>query len=113
MNTKSETDAANIIWCQTQHMMVKEGGTWAVPRSGLIFKRNAKGFELINNMPFLSEMAQALQHEPKMDIPKTPEELLGYQREDFRCIQRHFKAAKMEVTDPSNLMEEHENNQTK
>jgi hypothetical protein len=97
-------EQSHQLWCKNQHNLIRNGGVWTVPRSGMIFTRTPKGFELTLVMPFLPEMTQALERDPEKDIPKTPEELLAYQRSDFRCIQRHFKAAGLEISDPKGML---------
>jgi hypothetical protein len=89
-------------WCKRQHAILSNHGRWAVPRSGLVFQKTEKGFALDNVMPFTDDMGMA--SVMGRDVPSTPEELLDYQRNDFACIRRHFKAARLEVTDPRKLL---------
>ena len=99
---KSEHNPYNILWSKTQHALMKPGGTWTVPRSGLIFTRTDHGFELAMVMPFTDDMGMA--SAMGRDVPSTPDELLAYQQQDFKCIQRHFRAAKLDITDPKGIL---------
>jgi hypothetical protein len=89
-------------WDQRNHSMVREGGTWSVPRSGLIFQKVSGGWELIAVMPWMPEMATAAAE--GRDVPTTAEALLEYQRSDFACIQRSHDFSGLTVTDPRELL---------
>ena len=93
---------SDIIWSRNTFNSLKDGGTWAIPRSGLIFKRVGDHLEIYAVLPWISEMDAAVLR--GADIPASPEELKGYQRDDFVCIQRNFNAAGIEVTDPRELL---------
>jgi len=92
----------HIAWSKNVFASIKDGGTWGVPRSGLIFKKVGDHLEIYQVMPWIPEMSAAL--ERGADIPASPEELKGYQMDDFMCIQRNFEAAGIEVTDPRELL---------
>ncbi len=99
---KEELKQSSILWNTNTFSKLKDGESWAVPRSGMIFKRIGDHLELLNVMPFTGWMGLAAQG--GMDVPGTAEELLEYQREDFACIQRSFIAAGIDVTDPRELL---------
>src|SRR5215469_2772959 len=92
----------HITWCKTNHALIKEGGSWAVPRSGLIFKKTLVGYELTDLMPYTPELSQGFSD--GKDVPPSPGKLLEYQRQDFNCIRQHHEAAGLTVTDPSRLL---------
>jgi hypothetical protein len=64
---------------------LRDGGTWGVPRSGLIFVKRDGKLQLTERMP----------HHPAMPI--TPLRLKRQQRHEFLNIKRHFGAAGVEV----------------
>jgi hypothetical protein len=102
METKAERQS-HVAWCKRHHASIKIGGVWGVPRSGLLFKKTAAGFDLENVMPYSPAMEQAFQAFGA-DVPGTAEELLEYQLNDFACVQRHNKEAGLEVTDSKSLL---------
>ena len=66
-------------WCQATFNMIAEGGTWGVPRSGLLFERRGTKLVLVNVMPL-------------DEIPEDEREsLAAYQREDYRIIKEQFE----------------------
>lgn len=82
----------DIQWSRNLISTLSIGGTWMVPRSGLIFsKTGEKELTLISKMPFMPEMAGAAADGG--DVPATKEALEEYQQEDFNVIARHFLAA--------------------
>jgi hypothetical protein len=74
-------DREHVEWSRRQFAMMKDGGVWGVPRSGLIFQRQGNELALINRMPHAEEM------------PVTPEQLAEQQRSDIAVITAHFGAA--------------------
>ena len=64
-----------------------EGGTWGVPRSGLIFVREGPALALTARMPWMEGM------------PEGAEELHTYQQGDYELIKQHFEAAGIPVVD--------------
>lgn len=66
--------------------MLAEGGSWAVPRSGLIFRKQGDALVLITQMPW------------QADLPGTPKDWAEFQADDFNTIREHFAAAGVEVT---------------
>jgi len=76
---------------------------WGVPRSGLILRKTANGFNLDSVMPYTPEMAAEAKR--GADLPKSAEELKTYQLNDFACMQRYMEAAGLELTDTKALLE--------
>jgi hypothetical protein len=64
-----------------------EGGTWAVPRSGLIFMRKENMLTLINRMP----------HHPDMQI--TEKQLHKQQQAEYEQIKEEFNKVGVIVRD--------------
>lgn len=91
----NETD--NTAWSRQRFNMMRDGGTWAVPRSGLIFTRRGNELHLTAKMPFMQEMADAARD--GRDVPATREELESHQQQDFDCIAREFRRAGIETID--------------
>jgi hypothetical protein len=89
-------------WDRMTFAMLRDGGTWGVPRSGLIFKKAVDHLELHDIMPFMPEMKTALLN--GADVPGSAEELKRYQRQDFTKIQNSFNAAGIEISDPKELL---------
>ena len=87
LGVESHTD---VMWCQKLWDMTKDGGTWAVPRSGLVFWKDEKErvFLLIERMPWTEEMGR--QSESPWTAPFTAEDLRGYQDADFEEIAKRF-----------------------
>jgi hypothetical protein len=75
------TREQNIEWSRRHFAMMKDGGTWAVPRSGMIFQKKGNALILISEMPHMPEM------------PITAEQLREQQDGDFRVIKEYFEAA--------------------
>ena len=87
---------SHIAWSRNLIRSLNVGGTWAVPRSGLIFtKTGEEQLTLTAVMPYTPELAQAAGE--GVDLPKTQEELISYQQSDYATIARHFRAAGIEV----------------
>jgi len=75
-----------VDWCKNQFALIKLGGLWVVPRSGLSFRKTLNGFNLV-------------------DVATPVSEPFGqYQKTDFQCIARHFKEAGLKVTDQQDLL---------
>jgi hypothetical protein len=77
---------AYVDWCRAHFAMLKDGGVWGVPRSGLIFTRCGDALVLTARMP----------HDPAM--PLTAAELDKQQHDDFAGIKLHFDAAGVPTT---------------
>ena len=76
---------AHVEWSHDHFRMMKDGSTWAIPRSGLIFQKRGKELMLTARMP----------HDPAMPITAT--QLDEQQHSDFVVIKRHFEAAGIKV----------------
>ena len=83
MSNFIQTD--HLAWSKQHFAMLADGGTWAVPRSGLVFQRRGDMLVLVEKMP----------HDPAM--PLSEAELSDYQDEDFKAIKEHFEAAGIPV----------------
>ena len=81
--------AESRAWCENHFRIMREGGTWGVPRSGLIFQKRSGKLVLTMRMP----------HMPQM--PVTPEQLKRQQDGDFNVIRKHFAAVGVAVEDES------------
>ena len=75
----------HVEWCRTTFAMLKDGGVWGVPRSGLLFTKRGDTLVLSDEMP----------HEATMPI--SVDELREQQSEEFESIRRHFEAAGITV----------------
>lgn len=80
----SEIKPEFIQWCKDQYELVSEHGTWAIPRSGLVFQKKEGKFVLVSKLPAIAS-----------DTKKEWEQL---QEEDYQSIKEHFKAAGIEIT---------------
>lgn len=80
-------DPDHVEWSRKMFAMMAEGGTWGVPRSGLIFQKHGKCLELTARMPY----------DPAM--PLSPAQLDEQQQGDFDAVKLHFGAAGVEVID--------------
>ena len=72
---------ADVAWCRRLFERLNDGGTWAIPRSGLVFTKRGGVFVLTAEMP----------HDPAMPI--TEAELREQQADEFRETRRHFEEA--------------------
>ncbi len=98
---REELNSAHVEWSRRTFGMIRVGGTWAVPRSGLIFTKVSEGkLTLTARMPWNEGIAHSAQL--GADVPSDQRELESYQQTDFECIARHFKAAGIEVEDNTN-----------
>jgi len=75
----------HVEWSRRQFAMMKDGGVWGIPRSGVVFQRQGDELVLLTRMP----------HEEGM--PVTPEQLTEQQQSDVAVITAHFKAAGIRV----------------
>ena len=74
-------------WCWQQWNLLNDGGVWGIPRSGLVFQKNAKAKKLvlINQMPHIS------------GLPLTPIELKEQQEGEFRSVRENFAGIGIKV----------------
>lgn len=94
-----------VRWSRNHFNLLSLNASWAVPRSGLIFKKVSL-FELAldNVMPWSEEMGQGWRS--GMDVPRNARALRKYQQLDFETIASRFIAAGVEVTDPKQLLKD-------
>lgn len=83
--TNDNSDPSAVAWSKNHFRMMKDGGAWAVPRSGLIFTKRGERLELTARLPY----------DPAMPMSQT--EMREYQESDFECIKRNFGAAGIAV----------------
>jgi hypothetical protein len=77
----------HVEWSRQQFRIIADGGTWAIPRSGLIFTKRGGALVLTSRMP----------HDPAMPI--TAAQLREQQDSDYDGTVLHFGAAGIAVTD--------------
>ena len=65
---------AHVQWSRNVFAMLKDGGIWSVPRSGLVFRRDGDRLTLV-----------------------TKDDLTPFMAADLAAITAHFKAAGVEV----------------
>lgn len=80
-------DPAHIRWCANLFAMLKDGGAWGVPRSGLIYRKRGNALVLVERMPHVAGM------------PITAAQLAEQQQSDADSTREHFTAAGIEVKD--------------
>jgi len=76
---------SDLAWCRHHFAMMRDGGVWAVPRSGLVFTRRGDGLVLTDRMPWQDGM------------PMTAEAFGAFQRADAELIRDRFAAAGITV----------------
>ena len=80
----------HIAWCRQQIDMLRIGGVWAIPRSGLIFTKTGDNeLTLTARMPWMPEMEDTI----------TPEQLVEQQQNEYETNERHFRAAGITMVD--------------
>lgn len=89
MTTNDNLDPTHVEWSRKHFGIMADGGTWAIPRSGLIFIKHGKELHLMARMP----------HDPAM--PCTREQLQEQQDADFEITKVHFGAVGVVVLDKS------------
>jgi len=80
----SEFSQSDVLWCLHTFSMLSLDGVWAMPRSGLVFRKTSLSpptLELIETMP----------HMPGMPLDSTS--LREFQREDLEVTRRAFREA--------------------
>lgn len=75
----------DIDWSSNLFKRLTEGGVWALPRSGLIFKKSGNTLYLVERLPAPAE------HPARR--------WLEYQQADFDAVKQHMEAAGIEVVD--------------
>jgi len=72
----------HIMWSQDQFNIIKDGGYWGVPRSGLMFqKRGYNKLVLVETMPW------------DKTLPISARQLLHQQTDEYKNIKEHFSMA--------------------
>lgn len=78
----------HVAWCRRQVDMIRVGGVWGIPRSGLIFTRTGENeLTLTARMPWMPEM------------PVTREQLAQQQQEEYDETAEHMQAAGITIID--------------
>lgn len=78
-----------VAWSRNHFRTLRDGGSWAMPRSGLIFEKRGSELHLRARMP----------HDPNM--PCTAAQLKEQQDGDFEAVKASFGAAGVTVVDKS------------
>jgi hypothetical protein len=87
---------SDTLWCRDLYDSLAFGGTWGIPRSGLIFtKRRGLGLQLTEVMPWMPEMEGII----------TKAELAEQQRNEFASVQAHFHDAGISVWKAEGLLD--------
>lgn len=81
----------HVAWSRGIFDSLRDGGVWAVPRSGLVFTRRGAGLVLTSRLPWDAAMAIA------------KDRLIAYQAADFDAIAATMLAAGVPVTDSTGL----------
>ena len=89
MTMNDNVDPAHAEWSRNLFKSLRDGGSWGVPRSGMIFRKIGSELHLMLRMP----------HDPAM--PCTADELKEQQDGEFASVQRTFRAAGIAVVDKS------------
>ena len=97
-DTTHELDPQHVAWCAMHFALMREGGVWAVPRSGLLFRKEGGRLVLFAEMPWMLEMEGVI----------TRAQLREQQDEEFRANREHFAAAGIEVVRSEALQRERE-----
>jgi hypothetical protein len=85
-----EQKPEQAAWCRQQIDLLKIGGVWGIPRSGLIFTRTGENeLTLTARMPWMAEMEGTI----------TPEQLVEQQQDEYELNRRHFQAAGITMKD--------------
>ena len=85
------TSKASKTWSRNLYNAMKEGGTWGVPRSGLIFQKQKGKLVCTIRMPQMAEM------------PLSAEQLKQQQDSDVKVIRESFAAIGIIVEDQSDV----------
>ncbi len=80
---------ASVSWSRNHFRILKEGGIWGVPRSGLMFRKEGGKLICIARMPHIAEM------------PINAEQLKEQQDSDIEVITESFGLAGIPVEDHS------------
>ena len=91
-------DTDHDEWCRRTFAMVRDGGVWAIPRSGLVFRKDAgaRRFTLIARMPWAPELEGRI----------TAEQLLEQQEAEYEATREAFEHAGIEVVKGENVSDD-------
>lgn len=76
MATPSHLDAEHVAWCAHLFESLKDGGSWGIPRSQMVFVK--RGDSLVLDFPGAGELDER-------------------QAQELRDVREHFGAAGIEV----------------
>lgn len=96
---------AEVRWSRNHFDLLALNAIWAIPRSGLVFKKVSQ-YELALDsvLPFSDAMREAALW--GRDVPATAASLRKYQQADFETIAQRFAAAGIKVTDPKGILKD-------
>lgn len=84
-----------VAWCRQQWALLRDGGMWGVPRSGLIFCKDARAKELV--------LVGRMPHDPRMTqfdgSPLTAEQLREQQDGEVEEIGKRFAEFGVTITE--------------
>lgn len=84
-----------VAWCRQQWALIRDKGVWAVPRSGLIFQKDAQSMELV--------LIARMPHDPAMTqfdgSPLTAEQLREQQDGEVIAIGQRFAEFGVTITE--------------
>ena len=83
------TNDEEVAWCRQLWESIRDGGVWAIPRTGLIFQKRVNPKQLVLTM--------RMPHDPAMEC--SAEELREQQDSDLRATREHFSLLDIRVTD--------------
>jgi hypothetical protein len=79
------TDEEAAQWCRGTFDRLADGGTWAIPRSGMIFQKSGNTLVLTCQMPYAEEM------------PITEAQFNEQQEREFDGVKENFGRAGIAV----------------
>lgn len=90
-------DPDDVAGTYAMFSMIRVGGVWGVPRSGLVYQRTSETtLVLTDRMPWMPEMEGTI----------TAEQLAEQQQSDHEGMVAHLGAAGVTVTDSTSPTEE-------
>lgn len=89
-------DPAYVAWCRQHFAMMAEGGVWAVPRSGVVFRKREGRLVLDARMPW----------DPAMASLASADELHDQQEGEYQTVRLHFAEAGIEVVKGDDISDE-------
>lgn len=82
-------EAEAVQWCEMIWNSLREGGSWGIPRTGLIFQKQASRNALV--------LVKRAPHDA--GLPITERRLREMQDGDFEATREHFAELGVEVLD--------------